>query len=293
MILRDVRKNKVKTFFIVSLFFLIVTLFIYFISFWLFESTFIALVVALTFSIITSFASYYNSDKMILSLNKARPATRDEFLQLNVILEGLCIAANLPVPKLYVIEDTALNAFATGRNPKNSVICITTGLLSKLDKYELEGVLAHELAHIKNYDILLSTVVVVMVGFVVMLSDMFSRMMIYGDNDDDNKGNAIVMIIGLVFIILAPIFANLIRLLLSRNREYLADAKAIEFTRNKDGLISALQKLMDDKEVLEAANKSCASLYIVEPDCKKRAHDSIWSTHPNTLNRIERLRNIS
>ena len=294
MILRDVRNNKIKTGFIVTCFFIIVALFIYFISLWLFESTAFAVVIGLTFSFISAFASYYNSDKIVLSLNKARVATKEEYAQLNNILEGLCLATGLPLPKLYIMEDSAMNAFATGRNPKNAVICVTTGLLNRLDKYEIEGVLAHELSHIRNYDILLSTITIVMVGFIVIISDAFSRGMYRSSSrDDDNKASGIIMLIGLIFIILSPIFANLMKLAISRNREYLADASAVEITRNKDGLINALKKLEGDTEALEQANKSSASLFIVNPLVNERKNkDSIWSTHPNTQNRIERLQNI-
>ena len=294
MILRDVRKNKRKTFFIVSLFFLFVTLFIYFLGVLFFDNVIFAVMLGLTVSILVSYNAYYYSDKIVLKLNKARVASKEEYLQLNYILEGLCIAANTPIPKLYVMEDTALNAFATGRNPENAVICITTGLLNKLDKNELEGVIAHELAHIRNYDILLQTIVIVMVGFVVILSDAVTRSMFYGKSrDDDNKAGAIIAIIGIIFIILSPIFAELMKLAISRNREYLADAKAIELTRNKDGLISALRKLTDDTEVLEQANKSSSSLFIVNPLVKERKKkNSLWSTHPTIDSRIERLQSI-
>jgi len=295
MIFEDVKKNKRKTVGIVLGFILFITLFVYFVALWLFESTFFAVIIGLTVSIISAFSSYYNSDKIILSLNKARIATKEEYASLNNSLEGLCLAAGLPKPKLYIMEDSAMNAFATGRNPENAVICVTTGLLNRLDKYELEGVLAHELSHIKNYDILLSTIAIVMVGFVVILSDAFSRMMYYSNrDDDDNKGNAIIMMIGLIFIILAPIFGKLLQMALSRNREYLADANAVEITRNKEGLISALKKISGDTEELEQANKSCASLYIVTPFVKerKKVKDSLWSTHPATENRILALQKI-
>lgn len=293
MILRDVKKNKIKTGVVVTFFFTLVALFIYFVSLWLFDDTIIAIVIGVLFSFFSSFISYYNSDKIVLSLNKARVATKEEYRQLNDILEGLCLATGLPMPKLYIMEDSAMNAFATGRNPKHAVICVTTGLLNRLDKYEIEGVLAHELSHIKNYDILLSTVVVVMVGFIVIISDLFSRGFYrHSKDDDDNKANGILMIIGLIFIILAPIFAKLVQLAISRNREYLADASAVEITRNKDGLINALRKIDEDVEVLENANKSSESLYIINPLKGKKAKDSLWSTHPNTLNRIERLQKI-
>jgi len=292
MILRDVRKNKFKTGIIVTIFFVLIAIFIYFLSLWLFDNVLIAVVFGLTFSFISAFTSYYNSDKIVLSLNKARVATREEFLQLNDILEGLCLATNLPMPKLYIMEDSAMNAFATGRNPKNAVICVTTGLLNRLDKYEIEGVLAHELSHIKNYDILLSTITIVMVGFIVIISDAFSRGFVRV-SDDDNKASGILMIIGLVFIILSPIFAELMKLAISRNREYLADASAVEITRNKDGLINALRKLDTDSEALEQANKSSSSLFIVNPLVNERKkRNSLWSTHPTTESRIERLQNI-
>lgn len=289
MILRDVKKNKTKTIFIVSIFFCLVSLFIYFLSLWLFGDVVTAVVIGLLFSFITSFASYYNSDKIVLSLNNARVATPEEYKQLNDILEGLCLATGLPMPKLYVMEDSGMNAFATGRNPKHAIICVTTGLLSKLEKYEIEGVLAHELSHIKNYDILLSTVTVVMVGFIVILSDAFSRGFIRKSDDDDNK-NPILMIIGFIFIILAPIFAKLMQLAISRNREYLADASAVEITRNKDGLINALRKIDGSTDVLKHSNEATASLFIAP--VKKKHKDSLLSTHPNTMNRIERLQNI-
>ncbi len=292
MILKSVRQNKFKTCLIVTLFFIIIGLFIYFLSLWLFESTYIAVIIGVLVSILMSIGSYYNSDKIVLKLNHARKATREEFLQLNVILESLCIGANMPVPKLYVIDDEALNAFATGRNPKNSIICITTGLLNKLDKYELEGVIAHELSHIRNYDILLATITVVMVGFVVIISDLVTHSFIYRNSDNDNKASAVIMLIGLIFIVLAPIFAELMKLAISRNREYLADAKAIELTRNKEGLINALKKLSTDDNELNNVNKATASLYIVNPLKKKKVRNSLWSTHPDIQNRIIALENI-
>ena len=195
-----------------------------------------------------------------------------------------------------VVEDAQPNAFATGRNPENAVVCVTTGLLEKLDYYELEGVLAHELAHIKNYDIRLSAVVSVMVGFVVMLSDLFTRIAFWGgfrDNDDDNsKGNAIIMIIGLIFLILSPIFGQLMQLALSRKREYLADATAIQFTRNPDGLISALIKISDDPNQLKVANNATENMYIASPFKNKKKSSNWWSTHPSVEDRVEALRNL-
>lgn len=291
MMFESITKNKVKTFFIITFFIIFVMALVYFISLWLFEDSYMAVAFALIISLISSLVSYFTCDKMVLSLNGARIATKEEFLQLNEILEGLCIAANLPLPKLYVIESDALNAFATGRNPKNSVICVTTGLIKKLDKNEMEGVLAHELSHIKNYDILLSTVAIVMVGLVSILADLFSHGFYRTDDGDDDR-NPILMIIGLIFIILSPIFANLLNLMISRNREYLADATAVSLTRNNEGLIKALMKIDSDTNVLKTANETCSSLYISDPFKKKKERDSIFSTHPSIANRIERLRNI-
>lgn len=291
MMFESITKNKVKTFFIITFFIIFVMALVYFISLWLFEDSYIAVAFAIIMSLISALVSYFTCDKMVLSLNGARIATKTEFLQLNEILEGLCIAANLPLPKLYVIESDALNAFATGRNPKNSVICVTTGLIKKLDKNEMEGVLAHELSHIKNYDILVSTIAIVMVGLVSILADLFSHGFYRTDDGDDDR-NPILMIIGLIFIILSPIFANLLNLMISRNREYLADATAVSLTRNNEGLIKALMKIDDDTNVLKTANETCSSLYISDPFKKEKERDSIFSTHPSIANRIERLRNI-
>ena len=259
-----------------------------------------SIVIALIFSIASAWGSYYYSDKIVLSVNKARPATKEEDLKLVNILDALMVTSGLPVkPRLYVVEDAQPNAFATGRNPQNAVICVTTGLLEKLDYYELEGVIAHEMSHIKNYDIRLSCIVSVMVGFIVMISDMFSRALFWGgirdnDSDSDNRGNAILMVIGLVFLILSPIFGSLMQLALSRKREFLADSTAVEFTRNPEGLISALEKLENDPNELEYANSATANMYIVNPFKKngKKKTTSIWSTHPSTADRIEALRNL-
>lgn len=296
----NVKRNKIESGIIVSIFIVIITLIVYYICHALKLGT-MSIIIALVFSIASAWGSYYYSDKIVLSLNRARPATKEEDLKIVNILDALMIPSGLTVkPRLYVVEDAQPNAFATGRNPENAVICVTTGLLEKLDYYELEGVIAHELSHIKNYDILLSCVVSVMVGFIVMLSDMFSRFLFWGgvkDRDSDSKGNGIVMLIGLVFLILSPIFGSLMQLALSRKREFLADSTAVELTRNPDGLISALRKLEDDPNQLETANSATANMYIVNPfkkDTKegKKKTTSIWSTHPSTIDRIEALQNI-
>ena len=293
MILEEVRKNKISSFFIVSIFIIVIMIGVYSICMY-FDLGPLSIVFALAFSIIPSVISYYNCDKMVLALNGARPATKEQDLLIDTILENLCIASGLPKPKLYVIQDNALNAFATGRNPENAVICLTTGIIEKLNKYELEGVIAHELSHIKNYDILLSTIVSVFVGLVVILSDFFSRWAFRSSrrDNDNSKSGAIFALISIVFIILAPIFATLMQLAISRKREYLADASAVEITRNPDGLIDALTKISDDPVSLKTANKSTAHLFIANPFKQKREKDNLMSTHPSITNRINALRNI-
>ena len=294
------KKNKFESGIIISIFILVITLIVYYICNALRLGT-MSIVISLIFSISSAWASYYYSDKIVLSLNKARPATKEEDQKLVNILDAYTRSRVLPnKPRLYVVDDAQANAFATGRNPQNAVICVTTGLLEKLDYYELEGVIAHEMSHIKNYDIRLSCVVSVMVGFIVMLSDLFSRTLFWGgmkDRDSDNKANGILMIIGLIFLILAPIFGSLMQLALSRKREFLADSTAVEFTRNPDGLISALEKLENDPNQLQTANNATANMYIVNPFKKnakngKKKSTNIWSTHPSTADRIEALRNL-
>lgn len=295
----DIKKNKFKSGVIVFGFILVITLVIYYIAMALDFSGPFAIFIALTFSILTTFASYYNSDKIILSVTKARPATLEEDRYLVHILDALMLSSGLSHrPRLYVVEDRQPNAFATGRNPEHSIICVTTGLLEKLEYYELEGVIAHEMGHIKNYDILLTSVVTVMVGFLVMVSDLFSRSLFWGssrDRDDDSKGNAILMVVGLILLILSPILGEIMKLALSRRREYLADATAIEFTRNPQGLISALRKLDGDQNELKSANKATANLFIVSPFRNKKGEKrkaGLFDTHPSIDERIEALENI-
>lgn len=295
------KKNKIESGVIIGIFILVITLIIYYICNAL-DLGSISIVIALIFSIASAWGSYYYSDKIVLVSCKARPATKEEDQKLVNILDALMVTSGLPCkPRLYVVEDAQPNAFATGRNPQNAVICVTTGLLEKLDYYELEGVIAHEMSHIKNYDIRLSCVVSVMVGFIVMLSDMVSRMIFWGgfdnDRDKDNNANGFLMLIGFICLILSPIFGSLMQLALSRKREFLADSIAVEFTRNPDGLISALQKLENDPNQLETANSATANMYIVNPFRKntkegKRKSSSLWSTHPSTEDRIEALRNL-
>lgn len=295
------KKNKLESGVIIGIFLLVITLIVYYICNAL-DLGSLSIVIALIFSIASAWGSYYYSDKIVLASCRARPATKEEDQKLVNILDALMVTSGLPCkPRLYVVEDAQPNAFATGRNPQNAVICVTTGLLEKLDYYELEGVIAHEMSHIKNYDIRLNCIVSVMVGFIVMLSDTVSRLLFWSsfdnDRDNDNKANGFLMIIGLVCLILSPIFGSLMQLALSRKREFLADSTAVEFTRNPDGLISALQKLENDPNQLETANSATANMYIVNPFKKntaegRRKSSSLWSTHPSTEDRIEALRNL-
>ena len=292
----DIKKNKIKTGFIISIFILMITLIVYYICM-SFNLGTISIIIALTFSILSSWCSYYFSDKIVLSLNGARLATPEENKKLINILDGLMISSGLEYrPRLYIVESSQPNAFATGRNPKNAVVCVTTGLLEKLDYYELEGVIAHELGHIKNYDILLSAVVTVMVGFIVMLSDLMSRrfyLINRKDNDSNSKGNFIIMILGFICLILGPVFAQLMKLALSRRREFLADASAVEFTRNPDAFISALQKLDSDDSEFSKANNATAHMFFTSPFKKVQKEKSdLLSTHPSISARIEAIKKL-
>ena len=294
-------KNKRKSFFIIFCFIALMSTLVYFICELNDIGGALAIPIAMVAAIVSAVGAYYNSDKIVLSMSNARPATEEQNKRMIDSLEGLCIAAGHPMPKLYIVEDSAPNAFATGINPEHAVICVTTGLLDKLDDYELEGVLAHELSHIKNYDILLQTVAIVFVGFVSILSDLFFRISIRSSrrsNDNDNGGGAqaIILLIGLIFIVLSPIAATLLQLALSRKREYLADSSAIELTRNPQGLINALLKISGDPEPLEVANKSTASMYICNPLKGKDSKGflaKLYMTHPPIEDRVEALRHIS
>lgn len=294
----SVRRNKRNSFFILFSFIFVVTLLLYFLCIAFSVDAYIAITIAFIFSIITSWSSYYFSDKIILSVSHARPATLEEDRKLVHILDALMLSAGLKYrPKLYVMDEAQPNAFATGRNQKNSIICVTTGLLEKLDYYELEGVLAHEMGHIKNYDILLSAIVTVLVGLVVMVADIFSRSAFrFHDRDNDSSSNIFAIVIGLILLIISPILSKLMQLAISRKREFLADATAIEITRNPQGLISALRKLDASTEDLQNINKATAHMYIVNPlkaTQNKKKRNDLFSTHPSIEQRIEALEHIN
>lgn len=251
------------------------------------------LVVAVVFSIFMNFLSYWYSDKIVLKISGARPFDRRESEELWDIVENLSITAGLPMPKIYIIEDASPNAFATGRNKEHAVVAVTTGLLRILNKTELEGVIAHELAHIGNRDVLLQTIVVVLVGFIALLSDLFIRMQIFGGRNRDNKASGYLVLIGVVLMILSPIIATLIQLAISRKREFLADATGALLTRYPEGLASALEKISKNSVPLRRANNATAHLYIANPFGPEalRGMHKLFMTHPPVEDRIKALRN--
>jgi len=291
----QISSNRVKSTLLVVFF----VAFVIFIG-WVFGKTTVwgpaAPILAAVVAGVMAFAGYYNSDKIVLSISRARPATKQEFPYLHNTVEGLAIAAGLPVPKLYVIDDTAPNAFATGRNPEHSAIAVTTGLLQKLNRAELEGVIANEMAHIADYDTLLMTLTVVMVGTVALVSDWTMRSFFWGGgrrrrDTGGGQAGAILLLVALALAILSPIIAQLIRLAISRRREFLADANSARLTRYPEGLASALEKLTLDREPLEAANKATAHLYIVNPlKDVGGTINGLFSTHPPIEKRIAALR---
>jgi len=254
--------------------------------------------IALFFAIVSSVGGFYFSDSIILSMSGARPADRKRDFDFYTVTENLSIASGIPMPKLYVIDDTAMNAFATGRDPKHAVICATTGILSRLDRRELEGVVAHEMSHIKNYDIRFMAIVAVLVGTVAFISDMFLRNLWWsGRKRDNDRGGdqGIFLIVGIVLAILSPIAGTIIQLAMSREREYLADASGALLTRYPEGLARALTKLSADKEVLEAATNATAHLFISNPFKGKDSHaciSGLFDTHPPVADRIKRLRSM-
>jgi len=281
-------KNVTKTWLLMTVFFVIIILLGWFFSYYYGNPNILYFFVV--FSILMNFFSYWFSDKIVLKLAGAREAKKEEFFDLYTAVENLSITAGLPMPKVYVIHDDAPNAFATGRDKNHAVVCATTGLLAILNKAELEGVIAHELSHIGNRDMLLSTVVVVLVGFVTILADVLTRSMIWGHRDSNNKANGILMLVGIILSILAPIFALLIQLAISRKREFLADASGALLTRYPEGLASALKKISEHKRPMQRQAKAIAHLYIADPKGGLgRKVAGLFATHPPAEERIKAL----
>lgn len=298
---KDIDSNKRKTALLITIFLVFIIGFGWILSYVLDRPWILPLAVVI--SVFQSLISYYYSDKIALGISGAKEAPRGRFVELYRIVENLSIASGLPQPKIYVINDSAPNAFATGRDPKHSSIAVTTGLLSKLNKTELEGVIAHEMSHIGNYDIRLTTVVVVLVGIIALVSDLFLRWMWIGGSGRKREGEgggsfgAILIILSVLLTILSPLIATLIQLSISRKREYLADASGALLTRYPEGLASALEKIGHDKEPLEVANKATAHLYIADPmkadegSARKTSWlANLFNTHPPIPDRVKRLR---
>jgi heat shock protein HtpX len=242
-----------------------------------------------------NFFTYFNSDKMLLSMSGAKQIQKHDHPEVFRIVENLSIAGGLPMPKVYIIDDSAPNAFATGRDPKHGAIAFTTGILEKLNKQELEGVTAHELSHIGNRDTLVMSVVSILVGTIALLADFFMHSLWYRDNDSDSRGNIIFLVIAVAAAILAPIIATLIQLAVSRRREYLADASGVLLTRYPSGLANALRKISSDTEPLEVANRGTAHLYIVNPlkgEAAKAFFSGLFNTHPPIQDRIKALQEM-
>jgi heat shock protein HtpX len=264
------------------------------------------ILVALVIALGGSALSWWKSDAVALAMSHAHPADPTTYARLHNVVEGLCIAAGLPKPRLYVIEDTAPNAFATGRDPKHAAVAVTTGLLDKMNRIELEGVIAHELSHIKNYDILVSTLAVTLVGVVALLSDWALRFLWWGgprhrnDRNDGNGGGpaAILAVVGFALLILTPIVARLMQFAVSRRREALADVTGVAITRYPPGLISALEKLRDDSTVVHSASRATAHLWIEAPTAQDASEgklawlNRLFNTHPPLEERIQALREL-
>ncbi len=283
----QIARNKRKSFFLIFLVILVIILLAYVIGM-AYGDPFTFLILGTIIAIIYSLIGYYGSSKLALASVNAKIADRQKYRQYYNLVEGLTLASGLSMPKLYVMENSQINAFASGRDPKNSVICVTTGALEKLDKHELEGVLSHELSHIANYDIRFMTLTAILVGMVAIISEIFLRSLWFSGNDRNSKGNALFLLIGILLAILAPIFVHLVQLAISRKREYAADASAVKFTRTPTGLIGALKKIKKDHiDVRETkkVSKVVAPLFISNPF----KNQDITSTHPSLDKRIEVL----
>jgi heat shock protein HtpX len=286
---QDRSHNLHKTWALMAGFFVVVMLVGWAISYY-YNSPSI-LYIAVIFSLLMNIGSYWFSDKIVLKMTNAKPASREEYFDLYTVTENLAITAGIQMPKIYVIDDPAPNAFAAGRNEKHAVVAATTGLLQMLNRTELEGVIAHELSHIRNRDMLVMTVAVVLAGFLAMISNIFLRMSYFGGNRDNDKGGAIFAVLAVVAIILAPIAAQLIQLAISRRREFLADASGALLTRYPEGLASALEKISSDPQPMRSANHATAHLFIANPFGNQAGKfvNKLFSTHPPVEDRIKAL----
>lgn len=297
-IYNNIAANKSKTFLIIFLFIVFITGFFFLIGRYFGDGQGY-LIAGLLFSTFSSVGSYFFSDKIVLATTGAKPATKKDFFDLYTVTENLAIADGLPMPKIYVIDDPSPNAFATGRDPKHAVVAATTGLLERLDRSELEGVISHELSHVKNYDILVSSIVAVLVGTVGLVADWIMRGFFwgrYGDDEDRGRGNILSLVLFMIVLIIAPLIATLVQLAVSRRREYLADASGALLTRNPEGLASALEKISGYSRPMQHATSSTAHLFISNP-FKKGDKSASWvaslfSTHPPIEERVKILRSM-
>ncbi len=286
----QISKNKWRSFFLIMMIGIVLFVLVTVIGLAFSVNRFFILIIAIIISILYVWISYYNSNKIAIASVNAHLADEREYRQFHSIVEGLTLASGMPKPKLYVMNDSNINAFASGRDPQHAVICVTTGALEKLNKQELEGVLGHELSHIANYDIRFITVAAIMVGMIAIISEMFLRSLWFKDNDRDSKGNVIFIIIAIVLAILAPIVVRLVQLAISRKREYVADASAVKFIRSPTGLIGALRKISSDSESHirdKKIPKAMSPLFISDPF--KQNLDNLMSTHPPLEKRIALL----
>jgi len=289
----QIQRNKIRSTFIVSGFVVFIISAAYLITYALnLDTSF--LIGAFIFALFSAFSSYYYGDQIVLSLNRAIPADRKKYFDFYTVTENLSMANQTPMPKIFVIETSAMNAFATGRDPQHAVVCATTGLLDKLNRTQLEGVIAHELSHVKNYDIRLMMIVSILIGTLSILTNMASRSMFFGGgrrrSDNDNSLGAVIAIIGFILLIFSPLIAQLVQLAISRRREFLADASAVKLTRQPSGLIEALQIISKDPNILQSASTATASLYISNPFKDKMS--SLFSTHPPLDARIKALKEM-
>ena len=287
--------NVRKTWFLMAIFLAIVIAIGYGVAWYIGNP--VILYGAVIFALIMNVGSYWYSDKLVIKMTGAKPATKASHPELWNVVENLSITAGLPMPKLYIVNDQAPNAFATGRNPEHAAVAATTGLLQILDRTELEGVMAHELSHVGNRDMLVSTVAVVLAGFIAIISDLFLRSMMFGGGDRDNRAGLLFLVLGIVGIILAPIAAQLIQMAISRKREYLADASGVLLTRYPEGLASALEKISNHARPMHRANTATAHLFISDPfGGDKRSIgqkiSSLFQTHPPAVDRIRILREM-
>lgn len=289
----QIDSNKRRTWLIIAIFIALVLFIGWFFGYY-FDYGYGAVGIALVFSLVMTLFSYYGGDKVALLSAGAQPIIKNDNPYLFRLVENLSIASGLPLPKIYIIPSNAINAFACGRDPQHASIAVTAGAIAKLENEELEGVISHELSHVKNYDIRLMTIVIVLVGLISILADMFFRASFFGGRkSDNNKGGGILLVIGLVLIILSPLIAQLIKLAISRRREYLADASASLLTRYPEGLARALEKIGNDSEALTRVSSATAHLYIANPlKNSGRWLANAFSTHPPLDDRIKKLRGM-